>query len=399
MAPRSSRSPGSSRSREPVAAPRPRTPPEAVDPVPTTAYVVERDDRFDFRSAEYLDLFDRSGATLFQHPGWLHHVYATLAPQLGARPLVVTVRAAGSGRLLAVLPLVRRRWRGLRLVELADLGVCDHAAPVVDRNAAPWLRAVPGLPDAIWTALGRFDLLRVERIPGAPDAFADLLGTRTHRRLPYDTHAVSLPASLEEWHATLAPSFVRHLRRKRDRLRPKGGVGFRTVTDPDEVDPLLDDLRAFRQARFSGRRAVDLVQDPRRFAFYRSVARDGVAAGGPAVLSVLSVGDRPAAVSLDLADAERHLFLVVGYDFGRLRNYSLGLLIVDELAQAAIARGVRELDLTVGNEGYKADFGATPTPLWSTRRARTLRGSAGGVLIDVEAWARRRTKAVLARRR
>lgn len=366
---------------------------------PTTAYVVDRDDTFDFCSEEYLDLFHRSAATLFQHPGWLHHVYATLAPRLDARPLVVTVRAAGTGRLLAVLPLVRRRWRTLRLVEFADLGVCDHAAPVVDRTAAPWLRAAPGLPDAIRDVLGRFDLLRVERIVAAPDRFADLLGTRTHRRHPYDTHTVALLSSTAEWHASaLDPGFVRHLERKRKRLRPKGGVRLREVGDPGEVDALLDDLRAFRADRFRGRRAVDLLQDPRRFAFYRSVAADSVAAGGPAVLSVLEVGGRPAAVSLDLADAERHLFLVVGYDFARLRNYSLGLLIVDELARAAIGRGAQHLELTVGDEGYKADFGAVPVPMWSTRRARTVRGHVAGVLIDVTAWARRRAKAVLAAR-
>ena len=364
---------------------------------PTTALVVERDDSFDFRSPEYLDLFQRSTATLFQHPGWLHHVYATLAPRLGAHPLVVTVRAAGSGRLLVVLPLVRRRQRGLRLVEFADLGVCDHAAPVVDRDAASWLRAVPALPEAVRRALGRFDLLRVDRIPTAPDAFADLLGTRTHRRHAYDTHTVTLPASFEEWHGSrLAPAFARHLERKRERLRRKGGLSFRTATDPVAVDRLLEDLRRFRRDRFRGRRALDLVQDSRHFAFYRNVARESVANGGPAVLSVLEAGGRPAAVSLDLADADRHLFLVVGYDFARLRNYSLGLLIVDELARAAIDRGAHYLELTVGNEGYKADFAATPIPMWSTRRARTVRGWLGGVAIDAEAWGRRRVKGALA---
>lgn len=383
----------------PLAAPGATDAAQTAQTVQAAAYAVARDDTFDFGSAEYLDLFRRSTATLFQHPGWLRHVYATLAPQLGARPVVVTVRAAENGRLLAVLPLVRRRWHGVRLVEFADLGVCDHAAPVVDRTAAPGLRAAPGLPDAVWRALGPFDLLRVERIVAGPDRFADLLGTRTHRRHPYDTHTVALPASPAQWPpAALDPAFVRHLERKRKRLRPKGGLRLREVGDPGEVDDLLDHLRGFRRDRFRGRRAVDLVQDPRHFAFYRAVARDGVAGGGPAVLSVLEVGDRPAAVSLDLADASRHVFLVVGYDFGRLRNYSLGLLIVDELARSAIRRGARQLELTVGNEGYKADFGAVPAPLWSTRRARTLRGHVAGVLIDLAAWARPRVKAALAAR-
>lgn len=381
----------------PLRTPDPASPPLA-DP-PTAGYVVAREDGFDFRCAEYADLYDRSDATLFQHPSWIHHVYAILAPQLGAVPVVLTVRAAPGGRLLAVLPFVRRSRYGVRVLELADLGVCDHAAPVLDREAARWLRGDRALRGALWRSLDGFDLLRIERIVGGPEPFAELLGTRTHRRHPYHTHTVTLPESVADWPGTtLDPAFVRHLERKRKRLRPKGGVALRAVHDPGEVDDLLERLRAFRRGRFLERGGVDLVQEHSHFEFYRQVARDGVAGRGPAVLSVLEVGGEPAAVSLDLADDDAHLFLVVGYDFERLRNYSLGLLIVDELARAAIARGVRRLDLTVGDEGYKADFSAAPAQLWSTRRAHTVRGLVAGLVIDLEAYARRTAKVILAKR-
>jgi len=361
-------------------------------PTPLRTVVASEDD-LDFTAAEYRDLFARSEATLFQHPDWLHRLYTVLAPRVGAQPVVLTVRAAETGRLLAVLPLARRRWRGLRLVELADLGVSDHAAAVVDRTAAAALRADPALPRRLRHALGRHDLLRVERCVGEPGDLATLLGTRTHRRHAYATHAVALPGSVAAWPGTLDPSFVRHLERKRKRLRPKGGVTFRVAGDPAEADALLDALAGWRRDRFTERGGTDLMQDPDRYAFYRAVALDAAAGRGPGVLSVLDVGGRPAAASLDLADDDRHVYLVVGYDVAALRNYSLGLLIVDELARHTIARGARTLDLTVGDEGYKADFAAQATPLWSTRRARTLRGLLGGLLIDLEAYSRPRAKA------
>lgn len=172
----------------------------------------------------------------------------------------------------------------------------------------------------------------------------------------------------------LDPAFVRHLDRKYKRLRPKGGACLRVVTDPDEVDGLLEVLRDFRAARFRERRGIDLLQDPDCFAFYREVAHDGTAGKGPAVLAVLEVGGRPAAITLDLLQPDRELYLVVGYDFEKLRNYSLGLLIVDQLAQAAIARGQPYLDLTVGDEPYKADFGAVRRSLFQIRHARTVLG-------------------------
>ena len=189
---------------------------------------------------------------------------------------------------------------------------------------------------------------------------------------------------------------VRHLERKRKRLRPKGGAALRLVTDAGEVDALMERMRAFRRDRFADRRAVDLVQDPDCFEFYRRAAHDGVVGGGPTQLAVLDVGGEPAAIALDLVDAEQHVFLLVGYDVARLRNYSLGLLIVDDLIRSAIADGLHTFDLTVGNEGYKRDFGAHPTPMHAIRVAATARGRAAAAAADLDAAGRRVAKRGLA---
>jgi CelD/BcsL family acetyltransferase involved in cellulose biosynthesis len=76
----------------------------------------------------------------------------------------------------------------------------------------------------------------------------------------------------------------------------------------------------------------------------------------------------------------------------KLRNYSLGLLIVDELVLAAIDRGHRFFDLTVGDEPYKADFGAVPEPLYEVRTSRTALGTIDLIASDVYLWLRRRAK-------
>ncbi|MBN9013007.1 MAG: cellulose biosynthesis protein CelD, partial [Rhizobiales bacterium] len=61
---------------------------------------------------------------------WLDAIYQKLVPHLKVDPLIVTVRDAADGRLVMLLPLVRRRHRGLRTIEFADLGVSDYVAPV-----------------------------------------------------------------------------------------------------------------------------------------------------------------------------------------------------------------------------------------------------------------------------
>ncbi|HEY9293508.1 MAG TPA: GNAT family N-acetyltransferase [Microlunatus sp.] len=353
-------------------------------------FVIAREDRLDLRSDEYRDLFGRSAATPFQHPVWLHHLYTVLAPARAAEKRFVTIRQADR-RLVGVIPMISRRQFGLRLLEFADLGVNDYAAPVLDRELAATIVADPHVGPAVRAALGPFDLLRVERVRADQDQLAALLGGAKIKRHAYQTHRIALPPTSDAWRKGLRPDFARHLERKYKRLRPKGGHRIRTVTDAAEIEQVLVQLQEFRAARFDERGGTDLAQVADYFAFYRAVALDDDP-DRPNRLRVLEVGDDVAAATLDLVDDDQELFLLVGYDVGRLRNYSLGLLIVDQLVIAAIERGRRCFDLTVGDEPYKADFGAVPSPLFELRSARTPAGAIGVLGRDAYLLGRRQAK-------
>ena len=93
---------------------------------------VALENSFDFLSDEYRALFENSRATAFQNPLWLDHLYRRLAPRLDAEPLIIAVRWSNNGRLALILPLIRRRYGVMKVIEFADLKVCDYAAPVCD---------------------------------------------------------------------------------------------------------------------------------------------------------------------------------------------------------------------------------------------------------------------------
>ncbi|MHA7263229.1 GNAT family N-acetyltransferase [Arthrobacter sp. TMN-37] len=360
-------------------------------------YIVEREDGFDFLSAEYAALHAAAASTAFQHGVWLHRLYSTLAPARGARPVVVTVRREADRELVLVLPLVSRG-RVVRTLTFADLGVADYNAAVASGPALEELGRRPEVVAGIRRALGRFDVLRVDRVAGPPDALAALLAGARVRRHHYDTHLITLAGTPEEWRKTLDAAFVRHLERAYKRVRPKGKRTLREVTAVAEVDPLMHRLRAFRAARFAKRRGIDLMQHDAEFAFYRAVAADSIGSKGPARLVALELAGEPVAVALDLVEPDRELVLLVGYDGGRFRNYSLGLLLVDVLAHDAIGRGLSYFDLTVGDEPYKSDFAARSLPLHQVRVPRTVRGRAALAGADGLLAARRLAKrALLAR--
>lgn len=360
-------------------------------------YTVAREDNFDFGSPEYTELHARAGAPPFQHGVWLTELHERLTPRHRARTVVVTVRDT-AGHLAVVLPLVRRRWGPLRVLEYPNLGVSDFAAPVIDPLQTTAVLGDGAVVRRIRAVLGAFDLLRIAHVPDSPEIFLSMLPGARATRHAYRAHMLDLPATVQAWHETLDPAFNRHLKRGYKRLRPKGEHRLRLVDDPAEVERVMGRMRQFRAARFSERPGVDLTQDADYFAFYCAVARRSVLEG-PARLVALEVAGEPAAVMFGLANSSTELYVLVGYDLERFRSASLGLLIVAEQVQAAIGRGLRQLDLTVGDEPYKSDFKARSRPLYEVRVSRTPLGAAGALAHDHYLGARRLAKRILTARR
>ena len=349
-----------------------------------------------FSGSEYRDLYASSDATPFQHPLWLEQLYATLAPAVGAEPLVITGRDEGAGKLQFVLPLVRIRGRGVHRVEFADLGVSDYAAPVIAGGATDAV-GDSRTHAAVLSAIGRADLVRVDKVADDATSMASVFGATKVRAHPYETHRIMLDTTFDAWRAALEPGFVRHLDRRRKRLRANGRM-IRTseLTSTTDIDDAFDAMRAFRKARFADRRAIDLVQDDRYFAFYRDVARLSAASGGPGSTSALTVNDEIVAVDFTLGDDQRDIGLLIGYDVLRFRNYALGLLFSEDLIANSFANGKSVHDLTMGHDGYKKSFGATPAPMYSVRVPLTTRGRLAQAGADQNTNARRLAKHLLA---
>jgi CelD/BcsL family acetyltransferase involved in cellulose biosynthesis len=90
---------------------------------------------FNFDSAEYRALFERSGATAFQHPDWLAPIYRHLASANSGEPLVICGRDSVNGSLVLVVPLIKRRFGETIVVEYASRGVTDYACPILSPEA------------------------------------------------------------------------------------------------------------------------------------------------------------------------------------------------------------------------------------------------------------------------
>lgn len=344
--------------------------------------IVGVENRFDFLSAEYAELFSRSDATVFQHPLWLDRVYSRLAPSRSAQPLVITARARNN-ELLMVLPLLRRRQGGIRLIEFADLGVSDYITPICSAAALAQVSGDEAARKAIRAALLPYDVLRLPKLKDSSKGFEPLFGAKPRALMPMSAYPVPLPHSFEAWrNGYLDRSYGKELDKKARQLHRKGKVRFECCDDPELIKLAFAAMREFRGLRFA---ASDLLQATAYFDFYLDIAIAG-RARGLARTYLMTIDDVPIAGVLGLAHRHELSVVLGGFDQVRFRKQSIGSLAFQEVARDAIGRGDVCLDFTIGDEPYKRLFGAQPASMWTIEATGSPIGRATAFLVKQLPW-------------
>lgn len=326
---------------------------------------------YDFQSDEYKDLYARANATVFQSPGWLDHVYGGLVADFRVSPSIITIREQASAQLVAVLPLVRRRYWMFRVAEFADFGVSDYCTVIADPAQLPTLLADKALASDLQRLLARNDLIVARKVPEPSLPALDLIGRAHRTKLDFGAHDTRLFGTFEHWRdASMSASQRRFLDIKRRDLSRKGRIDIAVTETPDGLAEALDRIRAFREHRFRETTMIDILSKDTFARFYRDVSADGPL--GRAY--TLNVNGAPASIAFGLVSGDTFHLVLTGFDFARYRNYSVGLLVIEDALRDCIARGMARFDFTIGDQSYKRDFGTSATGMWALWRGFTVPG-------------------------
>jgi CelD/BcsL family acetyltransferase involved in cellulose biosynthesis len=337
---------------------------------------------FDFLSAEYADLFARSAATAFQHPRWLAALYGKLLTPNAAEPLVIVVRSKADGKLAMVLPLIRRRYAFLRMIEFADLRVSDYVSPVAEAQTFARILADKACLMQIRRLTRPYDLLRIGKLAERSLELEKLFGIQ-RENMGMNAYATPLGKSYPEWREhRLQRSYCKELDKKSRQLHRKGAVRFECARDPAAIRAVFDAMKIYRGLRFGGaEEGGDLLQTPDYFDFYQGLALEG---RDDAMRTYgLWLDGRVIAGVLGLAHkASSFLVIMGGFDFENFKNQSIGSLMFEQVARDCIERGERFLDFTIGDEPYKMTFGAEPAPMSRIMRVGSPLGFAANLLAE-----------------
>lgn len=302
----------------------------------------------------------------FYRPEWIQAYLRAFGEARG----IALVTARRSGRLAAVLPLVRDRLRRGSLT----LPVLRAAANVHSGRFDMVLRGGPAAEveatiAAVWAALNTlpaWDLLYCPDVPAGGGIerlarHARALGYPTARRETLRSPYITLPPGTHPAEAVLAGTtakFRANLRRRQRKLEAAGAVRLVRTSAADPA--VLQRFYALEASGWKGAGGTAIVCDPRTRRFYDDLAA-ACALNGSLRLYGLQCGRETVAMQYGVLHHGRYYLLKPAYD-ERLGQVSPGHLLVWEVLRDLVGSQAVEFDFLGPWMAWKAAWTAAERP-------------------------------------
>lgn len=310
--------------------------------------------------------------TAFQHHHWLEAWYGAFAD---APPLIAIITDAVTDRQVALVPLIRREQRGVRIVEFADLNVTDYNAPVLGPGVSLDAEQTRALCQALVAAVrelpGGVDLIRLQKMPenieGRPNPLASL------GRAGSCSLNGNLIVTGDDFDAYRASIKRMQLPRSWRVFNRYPGAAFKMIATADEAVKILDVMDVQQQARIRRLGLEFVLNDETHAKFYRDLVGGGIGEGY-AVVTALTCDEAIVATALGIRRGNYFVFLRISNAGNRWTHCSPSRLIIERTMAALHEEGVRQFDLSIGNYAFKRRFGALQFPLVDASIALGWRG-------------------------
>ncbi len=342
---------------------------------PGSLWEVQIHDAVEPLEMEWRALEARGACTAFQGFDWARIWYQAVTRHGAAEPLIVTARQPGGSRIDVILPLCRTRCRGYWEVAFADMGVSDFVGPVFDPESLRSAADMESLMAAVTAALPKADVWRIDKIPADIGAVRNpLMSLPGLAEFPVGLWGIALSAGQRGERPPHANRRVFNKTvRRRDELGQKFERTVEWVLDADRLASAFDELVGLRIARFDALGRPEILKDPVWHDFYHGLAAHSGGGLRVAVITLKADGQTIAAL-LGVGHRGAFHYLMAGFAMEEWADYMPGLQLVFDVMGECPERGFDYLDLTIGDERYKKDVGATRRPLYETRVPVTLKG-------------------------
>ncbi|MGH9477877.1 MAG: GNAT family N-acetyltransferase [Terriglobales bacterium] len=261
--------------------------------------------------------------------------------------------AVVEGQKWVSCPLYRQRRLGVR--QLAFLGSASRRHALGD--------AVPDAAErmARWLAERRdWDSLKLEAVPAGERAAwkrgFDAADLKVCEGQCWLQRSIPLHRPWQEVTAGFRPGLLSNLARRERMLARAGSVRLRQVATSADLADVFETCLAMEASGWKGDAGSAMAQNPLARRFYSLLAQRA-AERNQLRLTLLELNGAPIAFSLRLRHGNTLASLKIGYDRAH-RRFAPGAVLQYQVLREAQAEGIEEVDLSGGDDAYKADWTA-----------------------------------------
>jgi CelD/BcsL family acetyltransferase involved in cellulose biosynthesis len=356
---------------------------------PSSAYIDQTEMSFaieTYRSfvpvaSEWDELATRVGAPPFLRPGWIEIWWRAFG-----RGVLEIVVARADGRLVAVLPLMRRSF--------SARSPTNWHSPVfgpvyAEEDATPALIRSLLRSRSSWLDISLLDAEDpfARKLPEVAESLNARVAVRSVLRSPY----IELEGDWQSFEASLGKEFRRQTRKHWRRLEREGAAKVVFTAGEDRLDDLLSEGFAIEGSGWKDDAGTAIRSQPATERFYREIGH-WAAERGWLQLGFLRLDGRCTAFYFSLVEGDSLYALKTGFD-SKFAAFGPGTLMARAAIERSFADGLARFEFLGSDQRYKLHWTSTVHERVRVQAfPRSLSGTAGFV-----GWAHARPVAKRAR--
>jgi len=325
--------------------------------------------------AAWAEIYLDGLATPYQSFGFVTSWLRTIGRAEAVEPMIVVARD-DRGRTSAILPLGRRRRRGLRIAGFVGGKHANFHMGVFRRGLDVDRQSIIDLLQRVAEA-ARLDAFFFVNQPQAWQKRLNPFALLARQPSPSFGHATQLKGDFNRWlDAHYSKGSRKKLGKKARRLAEQGPVSSFIARDAATASTLLAAFFAHKKTRAKSTGLFNDFDDAAAELFLKAATCEGHAEQRPLIeLYGLRCGDRIAAVFGGVAHAGRFCGMIISYDQDiEIARSSPGEILIHDVIRDLTERGFTTLDLGVGEARYKDACCETEEALFDMAAGFTLRG-------------------------